>query len=61
MQHGEWAQAENTSKQVSWDHLLDKGRTLRDQSRYADAESCFRLAVSLAEEFGSADPRAAEV
>ena len=60
MQHGDRAQAENTSNQVSWDALVAKGRTLRDQSRYADAELCLRSAVSLAEEFGSTDPRYAE-
>jgi tetratricopeptide (TPR) repeat protein len=46
--------------QLNWDDLVAKGRSLRDQSRYADAEHCLHSGVTLAETFGSADPHYAE-
>jgi len=46
--------------QAGWGERAAKGRTLRDQSRYAEAEDCLRSALPAAEEFGSTDPRVAE-
>jgi tetratricopeptide (TPR) repeat protein len=60
LQHGEPAKLETTPAHAGWDGLIVEGRTLRDQSRYADSEHYLRSAVTLAREFGSTDPRYAE-
>jgi tetratricopeptide (TPR) repeat protein len=60
LQRSDRVQIEDSSNQAGWEELAAKGRTLRDQSRYAEAEDCLRSALSAAEEFGSTDPRVAE-
>ena len=59
LHHIDVAEAESTFSQESWDDLVARGRTLVDQSLYADAKDCFRSVVSAAEKF-STDPRLAE-
>jgi tetratricopeptide (TPR) repeat protein len=60
LQHGDMAAVKTASGQAGWSELMAEGRKLRNQSRYADAEQCLHSAISLAEEFGSLDPRYAE-
>jgi Tfp pilus assembly protein PilF len=46
-----------TPSEARWQELMDEGRRLREQNRFADAEHEFQSAVGIAEEFGRQDPR----
>jgi len=60
LQQGDMVPADAASRQHRWAELMAEGRTLRDQSRYADAERRLGSAVSLAEQFGALDSRYAK-